>query len=125
MSAWRGIEEEAATCDRAELEELITRAVAHGASTRDAEVAELRAVLRRLHDWRGLCDEDHIETFDRIAHDFLLATGYMRPGKSELLALEAPFEDRVRAWNEWISAQNAEIDDAIRAALGEGPRREP
>lgn len=100
----------------AELTALIARAPAL-----QAENAKLREALRLVHDWRGLCDDGPVETFDRIARDFNRDTGFLRPGKDTPASMGYFDETKRRAsWDEWTKRKNDEVDEAIRSALREG-----
>ena len=80
---------------------------------------ELAEALKAAHDWRGLCDENSLETFERIADLFRRDTGMLRPGKDQAMALggHPTDEERDKAWREWCERKNAELDAKIRAAL--------
>lgn len=78
----------------------------------------MREALQAVHDWRGLCDADDLETFERIGEMFQRDTGYLRPGKDDpRLIGEGAEAERDRKWNEWITKKNGEINARIRAAL--------
>ncbi len=96
--------------------ELMAEAVANGHLL--AASWEMREALQAVHDWRGLCDADDLETFERIGEMFQRDTGYLRPGKDDpRLIGEGAEAERDRKWNEWITKKNGEINARIRAAL--------
>lgn len=82
----------------------------------EREREALREALREVHDWRGLCDENEVETFERIASLFYRETGMLRPGKDDRLG-EHDYDERWACWNSWCRAKNAELDGRIRAVL--------
>lgn len=76
--------------------------------------------LRAVHDFRGLCDANDLETWERIAAEFHRDTGYLRPGKDTARNYGAPADHegkRSAAWKEWAQRKNDELDEQIRAAL--------
>ena len=81
--------------------------------------------LRAVHDWRGLCDANDIETFERIAAMFHQDTGFLRPGKDYAARCGGPVseEERREAWSRWVERKNDDLDAQIRAALGSTPSR--
>jgi len=82
------------------------------------------AALRAVHDWRGLCDANDIETFERIAAMFRQDTGFLRPGKDYAAASGGcDEEERREAWSRWVERKNDDLDAQIRAALGSTPSR--
>lgn len=84
------------------------------------KLRESVALIKEIHDWRGLCDEDSVETFDRIANMFYKDTHEFRPGKSVPLAMyrdENDEERRQTAWAEWVTKKNSELDQKIRTYL--------
>jgi len=84
---------------------------------------EMREALEAVHDWRGLCDANDMETFERIGEMFRKDTGYLRPGKDDA---RYTTEQRLTAWNDWTKKKNDELDARIRAALAkaQGERHE-
>lgn len=79
----------------------------------------LREALKAVHDWRGLCDADDLETFERIAELFRRDSGMLAPGKDKAAALggSPTDEERRTAWNAWRTRKNLELNAQIRAAL--------
>lgn len=76
---------------------------------------ELLTALKRYH---ALTDSS-IEGFEVIGEEFYKATRFLRPGKSEAMALyyEGREEERQAAWNSWITRQWDEAREAARAAI--------
>jgi len=84
-----------------------------------AAAERMLEALKAVHDWRGLCDSNKIETFERIAILFKRDTGLLRPGKDQPAAMGGfpTDEERTAAWNDWVTRKNDELDEAIRAAI--------
>lgn len=79
-----------------------------------AAAPDLLAAVQALHDWRGLCDANDMETFERIAEQFHRETGYLRPGKDSVLHSR---EEREPVWSTWVDLKNAELDAQIMRAI--------
>lgn len=75
--------------------------------------------LEAVHDWRGLCDDDSIETFERIAVMFHKDTGMLRPGKDQAAAFGCypTDEERHAALDAWVTRKNDELNAKIRTAF--------
>jgi len=86
-----------------------------------SRIEGLESVLRLVHDWRGLCDDNEMETFERIASMFYQQTGYLRPGKD---CRESSPEKRAEVWNKWVEGENLALDMKIRTALKERSNEE-
>lgn len=81
-------------------------------------LAEMREALQAVHDWRGLCDYNLVETFERIAQDFHRETGFLRPGKDDAMNHPEGWEGKRReAWAAWTAMKNAALDRQICTAL--------
>lgn len=115
VSPWDG----ASQHDRSEV---MAQAVANGHLL--AASWSMREALEAVHDWRGLCDANDMETFERIGEMFRKDTGYLRPGKDDARGYDREKVDT--AWYEWTKKKNAELDAQIRAALAkaQGERHE-
>jgi len=85
---------------------------------------EMREALQAVHDWRGLCDANDLETFERIGEMFRKDTGYLRPGKDDARGYDR--EKVSAAWDAGGRKKNDEMNARIRAALAkaQGERHE-
>ena len=115
VSPWDG----ASQHDRSEV---MAQAVANGHLL--AASWDMREALEAVHDWRGLCDADNLETFERIGEMFRKDTGYLRPGKDDARGYDR--EKVSAAWDAWVRKKNDDLNARIRAALAkaQGARHE-
>ena len=92
-----------------------------------ASAPALLAALQAVHDWRGLCDEDDLTTFERIAAQFKRETGMLRPGKDQAASLGGypTDEQRRAAWDDWVRRKNDELNAQIRTALAQAQKGTP
>lgn len=81
-----------------------------------ALVGELAGLLRDLHEWRGV-GMDKLEAWEHIAAMFKRDTGYLRPGKDESPYVNTPEGVREKAWAEWVTRKNDELDCRLAAVL--------
>lgn len=81
-----------------------------------AAAPELADALRVALGWAYDPDENRQERFERVADDFLSATGMMRPGKSDPVDAHS-YEERESAFKAWVDAEARKSVSAMRAAL--------
>lgn len=82
-----------------------------------AEVRRLRAALAGIEQFYAREGESAGEAWERVAEAFYRATGYLRPGKSEPIAMGGSLErdnEREAAWAAWVEGFRKAMREALR-----------
>lgn len=81
------------------------------------KVAQLRVALQACVRW--MRDDDHpLEQFEDIAEWFTKDTGFIRPGKDDVLEFHS-YELRHLAFNQWCASKSKDIRDEAQRVLYE------
>lgn len=84
-----------------------------------AQNAELLEAARKAVAWIWDPEADQLEQFERVAEEFHRATGFLRPGKSEPMALatEERQKERDAAWEKWRRERSSGVINGLRTAI--------
>jgi hypothetical protein len=81
-----------------------------------AAAPQLIEACEKAERWMSDPNGDKLEEWERIAHEFHLETGELRPGKSYPLGMPVP-ENLDEIWRDWCNKKQSEVLASLRAAL--------